>query len=279
MRSGVGIAARRLRGFVLHELDAGHIGIVDVEGPFAVAAYFGVIFRFEAVGAQARVAGLNFVDGEREMILYAALIVIGVGGDVEHVFDPVGALGDLDFPPVVVSVLEAAVPVHAEAEEVAVEAVFDGAVFDDEAGMQDAGADLFAGSVEEMRGGELHEGDGIVFGIAQLEMLDAVGIFGDGAGGYVMGEKVASHLFDVGSGEGDFGEEIVRSAAGDLEQFDLLVVVDGETREDRAHATGGASGHAENVAVELAGFVKVGGVEADVGDTGDGWARGLELRG
>ncbi len=170
-------------------------------------------------------------------------------------------------------------PVHAEAEEVAVEAVFGGAIFDDEAGVEHAGADLLAGSGEESRRGELHEREAIVFGVAQLEMLDAVAFFGDGSGGDFVSQEIAVHLLGVGSGEGDFGEEIVGRATGDLEEFELLMIVDGETREDRAHAAGGTSGHAEDVGIELAGFIKVGGVEADVGNAGDGRARGLNLRG
>jgi len=59
----------------------------------------------------------------------------------------------------------------------------------------------------------------------------------------------------------------------------LLMIVDGETREDRAHAAGGTSGHAEDVGIELAGFIEVGGIEADMGDAGDGRAHGLNLRG
>src|SRR6266550_2270177 len=36
------------------------------------------------------------------MILHAALLFVRGGRDVEHVFDPVGAVGDLNLPPVVV---------------------------------------------------------------------------------------------------------------------------------------------------------------------------------
>src|SRR6266550_2270175 len=42
------------------------------------------------------------------MILHAALLFVRGGRDVEHVFDPVGAVGDLNLPPVVVGVLEPA---------------------------------------------------------------------------------------------------------------------------------------------------------------------------
>src|SRR2546423_1926374 len=58
-----------------------------------------------------------------ELFLHAALRFVRGGGDVEHVFDPVGAVGALNLPPVVVGVLETAVPVHTEAEEVPIEAI------------------------------------------------------------------------------------------------------------------------------------------------------------
>src|SRR6266699_3110666 len=66
------------------------------------------------------------------MILHAALLFVRGGRDVEHVFDPVGAVGDLNLPPVVVGILEAAVPVHTEAEEIPIEAILGSAVLDDE---------------------------------------------------------------------------------------------------------------------------------------------------
>src|SRR5580693_2740296 len=211
------------------------------------------------------------------MVLYAALVVIGVGRNVEHVFNPIVSFGNLDFPPIVVGVLEAAVPIHAEAEDIPVEAVFGGAIFDDKSGVDHAGADLIGGSVEEVRGGELHEGNMDAFRVAKFEMLDAVGVFRDRANGDVMREEVAPHLFDIGSGEGDLRKEIVGSAAGYLQQLDLLVVVDGVARKNRAHATGSAAGHAENVRVEFARLVEIGGIDAHVRNAGDGRARGLFL--
>ena len=54
MIRGVRMAAGFLGGLELHELDACAVRIVDVEGPFAVAADFGSVGRFEAMGAEAR---------------------------------------------------------------------------------------------------------------------------------------------------------------------------------------------------------------------------------
>jgi hypothetical protein len=275
---GVGIAAGRLRGLVLHEFDARQVGVVNVPGPFAVAADFRIVGRLEAVGAEARGGGLDFIDGEGEMILHAALLFVGTWRNVEHVFDPVGAIGDLDFPPVVVGVLEAAVPVHAEAEEIAIEGVFDSAVLDDEAGVDHASADLFAGRGEEAGGGELHEGDGMALGIEKFEMLDAVRIFFDFARGDVMREEVSAHLFEVGGGEGDFGEQICGSAGGYLYQLDLLAFINGVTRVGDARAACGAGCQPENARVELARLVEVRGKDADARDPGDGRARGQVFR-
>src|SRR2546430_150435 len=58
----VGIAARGLRGFELHELDAGEVGVIDVEGPFAVAADLGLVGGLEAVSAEASDGALNLFD-------------------------------------------------------------------------------------------------------------------------------------------------------------------------------------------------------------------------
>src|SRR5207253_9699678 len=99
------------------------------------------------------------------MILHAALLFVRSGRDVEHVFDPVGAVGDLNLPPVVVGVLEAAVPVHTEAEEIPIEAILGSAGLDDEAGVKHARADLFGGCSEHGAGARLHEGDGSSLGV------------------------------------------------------------------------------------------------------------------
>src|SRR5256884_9707228 len=98
------------------------------------------------------------------MILHAALLLVRGGRDVEHVFDPVGAVGDLNLPPVVVGVLEAAVPVHTEAEEIPIEAILGSAVLDDEAGVKHARADLFGGGRGKEGGGEVAAGGGVYLG-------------------------------------------------------------------------------------------------------------------
>src|SRR2546421_9919832 len=113
------------------------------------------------------------------MVLYAALLFVRGGRDVEHVLDPVGAVRDLNLPPVVVGVLEAAVPVHAEAEEISVEAILGCAVLDDEAGVKHARADLFGGSSKHGARVKLYEGDEITLGVVENEMRDATDISGN----------------------------------------------------------------------------------------------------
>src|SRR5882762_296504 len=157
-------------------------------------------------------------------------------------------------------------PVHAKAEEVHVEAVLGGAVFDDEAGVDHARADLLLGGGKKALRRELHEREGMAFGVAGFEMPDAVRVFRDGASADIVCEEITAHLLDVGRGEGDFGEETVRSAGGYLEQFDLLMVVDGEAGPRHAGAAGCAGRKPENVGVKLARLIEVGGVKPDVRD-------------
>ena len=119
MGGGEGRAAGLLGGRELHELDASLIGVEEVELHFAVAANLGLA----AVGAFAVVAGergdgvLHLGDAEREVIGHAGLAQRWDGRWVEHVLDPVGAVGDLQGNPVGDGVGVAAVPVGAEAED------------------------------------------------------------------------------------------------------------------------------------------------------------------
>ncbi len=89
-------------------------------------------------------------------------------------------------------------PVHAEAQEVPVKAIFNRAVFDDEASMDHAGAGLLRVRGEELQPGVLHEGDGISFRVAKCEMLEAVNIPGNDTGWDVVHEEIAAHRSNVG---------------------------------------------------------------------------------
>ena len=70
--------------------------------------------------ARAATASVHVDDAEREVVHDAGLVERWVGAVVEHVFEPVGAVGDLEADPVVDVVgFGAAVPVGAEAEDAA----------------------------------------------------------------------------------------------------------------------------------------------------------------
>jgi hypothetical protein len=88
-----------------------------------------------------------------------------------------------------------------------------------------------------------------------------------------MGEKKVAHTQDVGCREGDFGEEIVGRATGNLLKFDALTAVHREARTADAEASIVARRETEKLAVEVRRGMKVGRVQADVGDAGNGWVR------
>ena len=83
--------------------------------------------------------GIHVVDAEREVVHHAELVEIGLSRVVEHVFQPVGAVRDLQADVVGSGIaLLAAMPVRTEAEQVAVEGVLRFRVAHDEAGVDDA---------------------------------------------------------------------------------------------------------------------------------------------
>src|SRR6266446_4377015 len=135
MRASVVGAAGFLNGSEFHELDTGVVGVIEVELPLAVAADFGFFVAAPSVLAKLRFRGVNVGDAESDVVHDAESVMVSVGWDVEHVFDPVGAVGDLHVYPTGFVVFPSAVPVDVEAEKVFVEFVFRGAVVNDEAGM------------------------------------------------------------------------------------------------------------------------------------------------
>src|SRR5262249_46046061 len=106
-------------------------------------------------------------------------------------------------------------PVKSEAEHALVEGLFLGHIFDDETGVKDARAVLMrGGSVKAFAG--LDEGERVAFGILESEALRAGFVFGEGAGRNFMSQKIFAHLREIGRREGNFGEQIVGCASGDL---------------------------------------------------------------
>ena len=212
------------------------------------------------------------------MILAAELFLSGRGAGVEHVLEPVDAVGDLEADPIVVGGVAAAVPVGAEAEEVFEEGVFFGGVADDEADVDDAGAGgvgrgrgVGCGGGCGAAGASLDEDDVVAFGVEDGEGASLEGLV-DGNAARL---EVALEAGGVAGGEADGGEAVESVGwLGVGEKLDPLKVVDGV--EPVAGDFG--AGEAEGVGVEVLRGWGVGGVEADEGDAGDGGAHGLRWR-
>src|ERR1700727_778127 len=124
--AGKGRTAGLLRGDELHELDASLVGVVEVELDFAVAAHltFGAVGPFAVIAGQSDDSVRHADDAEGEMIHDPGVLKRWVGRVVEHVLEPVGAVGDLDADPVVDVRLWTAVPVRTDAEDAFPERVF-----------------------------------------------------------------------------------------------------------------------------------------------------------
>src|SRR5260370_4970910 len=116
MRGRGGMAARFARGCKLSDFDARIVGIVDVESAFAVAPNSRASNLLHSILAELFCGGLDFRHAERKMILRTKRFVVGVGGNVQHVLNPIIALGNLQLVPVEPVVLEPAPPVQPEAK-------------------------------------------------------------------------------------------------------------------------------------------------------------------
>ena len=213
------------------------------------------------------------------MILHAQLLVIGGGRNIQHVLDPVFAVGHLHGLPVDAVFLESATPVEAEAQQVAIETVFGGAVAHDETGVNEAGADLLAAGGGGFGGGVgrlgelLDEGQRLAVGIGRFEMLRAVGVFGNCADRDFVSDQVAVHLRRSSVAKATSARKL---GAGGLAAATSSMRWRGLTAKHalmgpRQPALGGSQ--AEDVAVERGGGAKIRGVQADVGDAGDSGAR------
>ncbi len=67
------------------------------------------------------------------MIHHAERVMVCIGGNVEHVFDPVAAIGDLHVHPVRFVVFHPTVPINVETKDFFVELIFGGAIANHEA--------------------------------------------------------------------------------------------------------------------------------------------------
>ena len=142
VRSGEFGAARFLHGSELHEFDAGFVWVVEIELPFAVAADFGFLGERRAILAELFLRGVDVGDAERDVVHNAEEVFVLAGWVVEHEFEPVGAVGDLERDPRGFVVFHAAVPVGAEAEDFFVEMAFGGAILNNEPSVNHTPANL-----------------------------------------------------------------------------------------------------------------------------------------
>src|ERR1700722_5232472 len=133
VRAGEFGAAGFFGGFEFHKFDAGLVGIIEVELPFAVAADFGLFGKLEAVRADAFLGGVNVGDADGDVIHDSANPLISIQWDVNHEFEPVSAVRDLQGDPISLVVLHAAVPVRSKTENVLVKVLGGGAVVNDKA--------------------------------------------------------------------------------------------------------------------------------------------------
>src|ERR1700682_4109118 len=206
MRTSIFRTTGLLHGRELHEFDACVVGVVKIELPFAVAADLGFFAGLPTVFKDLLPRRFDVGNTQSNMVHDAESVMVCVSGDIEHVFNPVGAVRDLHVDPAGFVIFPSAVPVDMEAEDVIVKAIFGGAAFDDEAGVKNARADLFGGSSKHGARVKLHEDDGITLGIVETEMGDGADISGNRADGEVTGKEEAAHPGEVRGGKGNFGE-------------------------------------------------------------------------
>ena len=138
MRAGEFGAAWFLDGLKFHEFDASVVGVVDVELPFAVTADFGLFGEFDAGFRDLVGDGVDIRNAERDVVHNAARVFIGIGRNIEHVLDPIGAFGDLHGDPVVPFFRHAAVPIRTEAKFINKVTIGGLAILNDEACMNNA---------------------------------------------------------------------------------------------------------------------------------------------
>ena len=78
VRAGVVGAARFLNGLKFHEFDAGVVGIVKIELPFAAAADFGFFVGLQAIFNELLLRRVNVCDAEGDVVHDTESMVIGV---------------------------------------------------------------------------------------------------------------------------------------------------------------------------------------------------------
>src|SRR5260370_8694802 len=115
MRASIFRATGFLYGSEFHEFDAGVVRIVEIELPFAAAADFGLFGAAPTVCAELLFSSVNIGNAESDVVRRAERAVVCVGGDIQHVFDPVGAVGDFHVYPIGFTSLSSPFPVKLKA--------------------------------------------------------------------------------------------------------------------------------------------------------------------
>src|SRR6185295_7123553 len=111
------------------------------------------------------------------MILYTEFMMIGVCGNVKHVFNPVRAVWYLELIPVDAVVLETTLPVKTKAQKFNVETVRRTQIFDDKTGMDQMRTKLPGWrSISAFRCWPVNECNGVSLWVPDPERLRAIGI-------------------------------------------------------------------------------------------------------
>ena len=132
--------------------------------------------RLPAVGFQLRLRLLHILDAQRDVVHHSHLPPFGLGGDVEHIFQPTGAVGHLHRAPVGAARLHPAMPVNMEPQSVFVESVFRRPVVNDESGVNHpAGNGIGIGFILRLSFGAFDELDDVAFGILHPEAAASIG--------------------------------------------------------------------------------------------------------
>src|SRR5579864_5244318 len=143
MGRGEVAAAGLLGGLELHKIYARQVRIEDIQLPLAVASHLRMFIAmlFPAVRFQNRLRLLHIGNTVGDVIHDSGESKVRMSGLIQHVLQPVGAIGNLQRNPVGLVVLHAAVPVGTEAQNLAIEMVGGGAVVNEKAGVDHAPRD------------------------------------------------------------------------------------------------------------------------------------------
>ena len=85
---------------------------------------------------------MNILDSKWKMVLHTQFFMVRVCRNVQHVFDPIRTVWNLEFVPISPVVLESAAPVKTKSEDLLVETTLNIQVFNHEAGVDQAQTDL-----------------------------------------------------------------------------------------------------------------------------------------